>query len=79
MARFTTTSKAKTFCGTLQWTAPEVLSVVICIFAIYILLKVLSGIGYTTKADVYRYGIRVYGRKLIGQFWSGTLGVALMW
>jgi len=41
LARFTTSNKATTFCGTLQWTAPEI----------------LLGVGYTTKADVYSYGV----------------------
>lgn len=36
----------KTFCGTLSWAAPEV----------------LSGKAYSTKADVYSFGIVLWGK-----------------
>ncbi|KAL6062440.1 putative serine/threonine-protein kinase drkA, variant 2 [Balamuthia mandrillaris] len=41
LAKSMTNDKAMTFCGTMPWTAPEI----------------FSNAGYTTKADVYSYGI----------------------
>lgn len=41
LAKSMSTETAKTFCGTMPWTAPEI----------------FKSDGYTTKADVYSFGI----------------------
>eukprot|EP00026_Physarum_polycephalum_P003037 Phypoly_transcript_03046.p1 GENE.Phypoly_transcript_03046~~Phypoly_transcript_03046.p1 ORF type:complete len:740 (+),score=120.64 Phypoly_transcript_03046:24-2222(+) len=56
LARFTVKNiKATTFCGTLQWIAPEL----------------LSGVGYTTQVDVYSYGMVLWELITRGEPYKG--------